>query len=150
MDIISFIGMVLLLTWPVCIMLLPIIVIIILIFKGKKMRNDIYPGYTEILKKIQEDKEETTSYHSEQQTIACEELPFQQLFKLGKDMSLIVDHVEMCPDETAFIRVLGERSFTPLYKRKVRRDKEGRRHIVFNGQNYYLNDKKTQPIISPK
>ena len=74
-----------------------------------------------------------------------EELPFCQLFSVGTDMCLLVDHIEMCPDETAFIRVVDDEGYTPLYKRKVRRDKAGNRFIVFNGTNHYLDDNKTQP-----
>ncbi len=62
-------------------------------------------------------------------------------------MCLLVDHVEMCPDEVAFIRVVDDEGYTPLYKRKVRRNKVGDRFIVFNSTNYYLDDNKTQPVI---
>ena len=79
-----------------------------------------------------------------------EELPFCQLFDLSKDTCLLVDHVEMCPDETAFIRVVDEEGYTSLYKRKVKRNRVGDRFIVFNDNNYYLDDKKTQPIIPKK
>lgn len=77
-----------------------------------------------------------------------EDIPFCQLFKIGSDMCLLVDHVEMCPDEVAFIRVVDDEGYTPIYKRKVRRDKLGNRFIVFNSTNHYLDDSKTQPIIS--
>lgn len=77
-----------------------------------------------------------------------EELPFCQLFTVGPDMCLLVDHVEMSPDEVAYIRVVDDEGYTPLYKRKVRRDKAGNRFIVFNSTNHYLDDSKTQPVIS--
>lgn len=97
---------------------------------------------------VQPDDEE------EEVPVECEEeeddLIFCQLFTLGDDMCLLVHHVEMCPDETAFIRVVGEEGYTPLYKRKVRRDKGGGRYIVFNGSNYYLDDSKTQPTVIKK
>lgn len=79
-----------------------------------------------------------------------DEITFCQLFRIGEEMCLFVDHVEMCPDETAFIRVVDDEGYTPLYKRKVRRDKAGNRFIVFNSTNYYLDDKKTQPISLKK
>lgn len=79
-----------------------------------------------------------------------EELPFCQLFRIGTDMCLLVDHIEMCPDETAFIRVVDDEGYTPLYKRKVRRDKAGNRFILFNGTNHYLDDSKTQPTSIKK
>ena len=94
--------------------------------------------------------EEVEEVRWEEMEDDIEELPFCQLFKIGKDMCLMIDHVELCPDETAFIRVVGDESYTPLYKRKVRRDKADNRFIVFNGKNYYLDNKKTQPIISHK
>lgn len=99
---------------------------------------------------IEEDYEENyeeDEYVPEEDT---EDLRFCQLFSVGPDMCLLVDHVEMCPDETAFIRVVDEEGFTPLYKRKVRRDKQGKRFILFNGTNLYLNEEKTQPVIIKK
>lgn len=92
-----------------------------------------------------EDKEDYT--YEEYPVEEEDELHFCQLFTLGEDMCLFIDHVEMCPDETAFIRVVGEESYTPLYKRKVRKNKNEQRYIIFNNTNYYLDDKKTQPII---
>ena len=79
-----------------------------------------------------------------------DELRFCQLFVVSPDMSLLVDHVEMCPDETAFIRVVDEEGYTPLYKRKIRRDKLGNRYLVFSGRNYYLDNTKTQPTVCMK
>lgn len=79
-----------------------------------------------------------------------EDLPFCQLFQIGPHMCLLVDHVEMCPDEVAFIRTVDDEGYTPLYKRKVRRDKAGNRFIVFNGTNHYLDNEKTRPVITKK
>lgn len=79
-----------------------------------------------------------------------DELHFCQLFYLGEEMSLLIDHVEMCPDETAFIRVVDDEGYTPVYKRKVRRDKAGGRYLVFNSTKYYLDDEKTQPVVPKK
>ena len=79
-----------------------------------------------------------------------DELSFCQMFNLSSDMCLLIQYVDMCPDETAFIRVLAEETYTPQYKRKVRRTKGGDRYIVFNGVNYYLDDSKTKPRISTK
>lgn len=87
---------------------------------------------------------------ADEDDIIEEELPFCQLFTIGKEMCLVVDHIEMCPDETAFIRVVDDEGYTPLYKRKVRRDKLDNRFIVFNGENMYLDNKKTQPRITKK
>ena len=111
----------------------------------------------EWFQKLREQFSRVEDEEDENEDIACneyfddtEELPFCQLFRINKEVSLFIDHVEMCPDETAFIRVVGEESYTPLYKRKVKRNRVGDRFIVFNGTNYYLNDKKTQPIIPKK
>lgn len=103
-----------------------------------------------------EDEEEVETYEEEEEVVGrendeeIEDLPFCQLFPIGTEMCLLIDHVEMCPDETAFIRVVDEEGYTPLYKRKVRRDKKGNRFIVFNSTNLYLKDEKTQPIITKK
>lgn len=79
-----------------------------------------------------------------------DDLHFCQLFTIGEEMCLLVDHIEMCPDETAFIRVADDEGYTPLYKRKVRRDKLGNRFIIFNSTNHYLDDSKTQPVSIKK
>lgn len=97
---------------------------------------------------VEDDDEELES--DEEDEDYEDEITFCQLFNIGEEMCLFVDHVEMCPDETAFIRVVDDEGYTPLYKRKVRRDKAGNRFIVFNSTNYYLDDKKTQPVSLKK
>ena len=150
-DIITFLLATLILIWPICILLLPIVVVVILIVRGKKMVKEIYPGRDAIMESAQPADHEALAYEAEnQEDSVYEELPFQQLFKIGKDMCLLVDHVEMCPDETAFIRVADDQGYTPLYKRKVRRDEKANRFIVFNGTNYYLDKDKTKPVVAQK
>lgn len=97
-----------------------------------------------------EDDEKEQDHEEDEQDYEEEDITFCQLFDVSEDMCLLVHHVEMCPDETAFIRVVDDEGYTPLYKRKVRRDKAGNRFIVFNGTNHYLDDKKTQPISIKK
>lgn len=98
----------------------------------------------------EEDEEEIEQSSDDAEIYEEDELAFCQLFKVGDDMSLLIHHIEMCPDETAFIRVVDDEGYTPLYKRKVRRTRGGSRYIVFNGTDYYLDDDKTQPIITRK
>lgn len=74
-----------------------------------------------------------------------EELQFCQIFRLTKDEDLHIIKVEYCPDETAFVRIVGEYSYTKPYKRKVQRDKRGERFILFNNERFYLDPNKTQP-----
>lgn len=74
-----------------------------------------------------------------------EELPFCQIFRLGGDKDLHIMRVEYCPDETSFIRVVSNDSYTKPYKRKVQRDKRGERFILFNNERFYLDPNKTQP-----
>lgn len=89
----------------------------------------------------------TIERHDEQEEIV-EELPFCQIFRLNQEEDLHIIRVEYCPDETAFIRVVGEYSYTKPYKRKVRRDKQGERFILFNNERFYLDPNKTKPKIS--
>lgn len=140
----TFLLVLLLLAWPVGF----IIGLIINIPKIPKMAREMYPGMGAFMQ-IQEESLEYDQEECEEEFVE-EELPFCQLFTVGPDMSLLIDHVEMCPDETAFIRVVDDEGYTPLYKRKVRRDKHSGRFIQFNGTNHYLDDKKTQPIITRK
>lgn len=115
------------------------------------MIAEIYPGRDAIMQMVCDNAEEPLEYEAEEQEDnIVEELPFCQLFKIGPDMCLLVDHIEMCPDETAFIRVVDDEGYTPIYKRKVRRDKKGNRFIVFNGTNHYLDNDKTKPVINRK
>lgn len=102
------------------------------------------PVNTPTIVKVKVEKEE------KQEDEEIEDLPFCQLFNISTEMVLLVDHVEMCPDETAFIRVVDEDGYTPLYKRKVRKDKQDRRYIAFNGEQLYLVPEKTKPIVSRK
>ena len=74
-----------------------------------------------------------------------EEFPFCQIFRLGGDKDLHIMRVEYCPDETAFIRVVSNDSYTKPYRRKVQRDKRGERFILFNNEIFYLDPNKTQP-----
>lgn len=73
-----------------------------------------------------------------------DKLPFCQIFRLDLSTDLHIIKVEYCPDETAFIRIVTDESFTQPYKRKVMRDKRGERYINFNNEKYYLDPKKTQ------
>lgn len=111
-----------------------------------------YDAWKMVYEKLhpEEDDDEELEDDEEQDIDVEEDITFCQLFSVSDDMCLLVDHVEMCPDETAFIRVVDDEGYTPLYKRKVRRDKAGNRFIVFNGTNHYLNEKKTQPIAIKK
>ena len=98
----------------------------------------------QVVEQEKEQEEEPDPYDD------IEDLHFCQLFRIGKEMCLMIDHVEMCPDETAFIRVVDDEGYTPLYKRRVKRDRLGKRFIVFNGTNCYLDDKKTKPTVPKK
>ena len=89
-----------------------------------------------------EDEEE-----EQEEEEVVEEFPFCQIFRLGGDKDLHIMRVEYCPDETAFIRVVSNDSYTKPYKRKVQRDKRGERFILFNNERFYLDPNKTQPIM---
>ena len=83
------------------------------------------------------DQDVTIESNDEQEEIV-EELPFCQIFRLNQAEDLHIIRVEYCPDETAFIRIVGEDSYTKPYKRKVQRDEAGNRFIEFNDKKYYL------------
>lgn len=135
------------LIWPLSFVVAALVVLIripILIHRGRK---EINCGIEAVHESYEYRYEDTEDYKEE---VIEEELPFCQLFAITPNMSLLIDHVEMCPDETAFIRVVDEDGYTPIYKRKVKRNKRGDRFIVFNNTNLYLDDKKTQPVIIKK
>lgn len=98
-----------------------------------------------------EEEIECCNYEEEQQDVEqeeeeeiVEELPFCQIFRLNETEDLHIVRVEYCPDETAFIRVVSEESYTKEYKRKVYRDKRKDRYIMFNNERYYLDPVKTK------
>ena len=88
---------------------------------------------------------DSTDDEEEQEEEVVEEFPFCQIFRLSEENDLHIMRVEYCPDETAFIRVVSNDSYTKPYKRKVQRDKQGKRFILFNGEKFYLDPKRTQP-----
>ena len=91
---------------------------------------------------ITEEKMEYDEYEEQEETEEeeeiLEEFPFCQIFRLNETEDLHIVRVEYCPDETAFIRVVSEESYTKEYKRKVQRDEVGNRFIEFNDKKYYL------------
>lgn len=87
--------------------------------------------------------EEQEEVEQEEEEIV-EELPFCQIFRLNETEDLHIVRVEYCPDETAFIRVVSEESYTKEYKRKVYRDRRKERYIMFNNERYYLDPIKTK------
>ena len=95
--------------------------------------------------KTQENSQEENELYDEEEEDDIEELYFCQLIRLNSTTDLHIIKVEYCPDETAFIRIVTDESFTKSYKRKVMRDKRGERYIKFNNEKYYLDPKKTQP-----
>lgn len=71
-----------------------------------------------------------------------------QLFYVDENTSIGVQFVSMCPDETAHIRIIGDTTFSQIYKRRVYREKghNGERYFKLNNQKYYLKEDRTQPI----
>lgn len=71
-----------------------------------------------------------------------------QLFYVDENTSIGVQFVSMCPDETAHIRIIGDTTFSQIYKRKVYREKgyNGERYFKLNNEKYYLKEDRTQPI----
>ena len=88
---------------------------------------------------------DSTNDEEKEEEEVVEEFPFCQIFRLGGDKDLHIMRVEYCPDETAFIRVVSNDSYTKPYKRKGKRDKRGKRFILFNNERFYLDPNKTQP-----
>ena len=68
-----------------------------------------------------------------------------QIFIIDETTCIGVQYVSMCPDETAHIRVIGDTSFSQLYKRRVYRD-GNKRYFKLNNQKYFLRNSTTQPI----
>lgn len=71
-----------------------------------------------------------------------------QVFCLGPDTCIGVQFVSMCPDETAHIRIIGESTFSQIYKRRVYRENTitEQRYFKLNNKKYYLDNSRTRPI----
>lgn len=95
--------------------------------------------------RLKEPEPDDDADDEEEEEEVVEDFPFCQIFRLGGDKDLHIMRVEYCPDETAFIRVISNDSYTKPYKRKVQRDKRGKRFILFNNERFYLDPNKTQP-----
>ena len=98
-----------------------------------------------------DDIDESTEEPDEEETSLPEIPEMQQIFRLSNEMVVGVQYVSMCPDETAHIRIIGEEEFTPLFKRKVYREKtyDRRRYIKVSNEKHYLNSN-TQAVTEGK
>jgi len=70
-----------------------------------------------------------------------QEIPeFQEIFNVTRDTIIGIEYIERIPDETAFIRVIGEFGFTKQFKKKVCKDAgyNGNRYIKVDNIKYYL------------
>ena len=67
-----------------------------------------------------------------------------QVIPLDDNTSIGIEFVSMCPDETAHIRIIGETSFSQLYKRRVYRERN-KRYFKLNNAKYYIREN-VQPI----
>ena len=66
---------------------------------------------------------------------------FMQVFDIDADTVLGIECIYRCPDETAFVRVVHEDTFSNQYKRKVRYDKEtNAKYIVVSNKKYYIKE----------
>lgn len=68
-----------------------------------------------------------------------------QLFTVDKNTVIGVQFVSMCPDETAHIRIIGDTTFSQIYKRRVYKEGE-EKYFKLNNEKYYLREDRTQPI----
>ena len=68
-----------------------------------------------------------------------------QVIPLEENTSIGIEYVSMCPDETAHIRIIGETSFSQLYKRKVYKERGNKRYFKLNNVKYYIRET-VQPV----
>jgi hypothetical protein len=76
---------------------------------------------------------------------ACPE--FSEIFNLDKNSLVGVEFVARIPDETAFIRIVGNDSISKQFQRRVYRTKgvNGGRYIKIDDRKLYL--RKTQVVV---
>lgn len=78
------------------------------------------------------------------ETLECPE--FMQYFSKSADIGIGLEYVEMCPDETAVLRIVGETTFSKQYRRRIYTDKRGEKFFKLNGEQYYLRQSKVKPV----
>lgn len=72
-----------------------------------------------------------------------------QIWPIDDHTSLGIQAIAYCPDKTAFIRIIGDFSYSDLiYKRRVKTNKESKEYILFNGKQYIL--KPNLYVMTPK
>lgn len=92
-------------------------------------------------------EEEIPTQEELPQLIAPDDCPeFVEIFDLDKDTVVGVEYIMRCPDETAFIRLLGDTSFSKQYKRKVYTDKNKQKYIKVDNQKLYFKKAKTRQL----
>lgn len=128
------------------------------IYERKTHRRKSY-GYRIVgYEEIDEDEEEEASTEVENVQVEDELSKYDnlpplpemcQIYDLGPDLCVGVQFVSRCPDETAHIRIIGDTEFSEIYKRKVYTEKYDKslRYFKLNDKKYYLDNRRTQPII---
>jgi len=77
------------------------------------------------------------------ETAECPE--FLQFFTKSKEIGVGLEYIEMSPDETAVIRIVGETTFSKQYRRRIYTDRLGGKYFKLNGQQYHLRRPATAP-----
>lgn len=79
-----------------------------------------------------------------QDLLECPE--FLQYFHKSDELGVGLEYIEMTPDETAVLRIVGESTFSKQYRRRIYTNKLGKKYFKLNGEHYYLRKKQITPI----
>jgi hypothetical protein len=72
---------------------------------------------------------------------------FIQYFEINADMGIGLESIELCPEETAVFRIVGDTDISKQYRRKIYRDTGGEKYLKLNNTNYYLRNQEFTPKV---
>lgn len=79
------------------------------------------------------------------EALECPE--FMQYFTKSDEIGIGLEYIEMCPDETAVLRIVGETTFSKQYRRRIYTGKRGEKFFKLNGEQYYIRQSKAKPVV---
>ena len=125
----------------------PILLIVKLIRLIKERRYNVdFTGYPDEDDWIDDEDNERELNEELNQYTDLPEIPEMcQIFPVNETTVIGVQFISMCPDETAHIRIIGNTTFSQIYKRRVYN--EGRRkYFKLNNEKYYLKEDSIQTV----
>mgnify|MGYP000884851034 CR=1 FL=1 len=102
------------------------------------------PKRESYVEEVTEEDDECEDVKDLSEALECPE--FMQYFTKSDEIGIGLEYIEMCPDETAVLRIVGETTFSKQYRRRIYTDKRGEKFFKLNGEQYYIRQSKAKPV----